>query len=288
MITLAAAAYPLDWFEDWAGYAAKMDAWVTRAAEDGAQILLFPEYGAMELASLSNVDPADLRAATRAVADHMPRAVAHLSDLAQRHGVHIVAPSGPVIDGDTLVNRAHMLFPDGRILHQDKQIMTPWEVAPWGVSGHGPLQIFDTEHGRIGILICYDCEFPLLARQLTDAGCDVILIPSATETLGGYWRVRIGAMARALEGQCYTAMASIIGTYPIEAVDVSHGAGGIYCPPDIGLPQDGIVAQGALDDAGWTIAQIDLDHLAHIRAQGGVRNRADWPLQLGRETRETP
>lgn len=287
MIRVAAAAYPLDWFEGWDQYRAKLAHWVADAADQGAQVLVFPEYGAMELASLDSVDATDLAtdlatnlaAATEAVARNMAPAVAILSDLAQQHGVHIVAPSGPVRDGDALVNRAHFLWPDRRVAHQDKQIMTPWEVSPWGVAGNGPLQIFDTDLGRIGILICYDCEFPILARQLVMAGVDLILIPSATETVAGYSRVRIGAMARALEGQCYTAMASIIGSYPIEAVDISHGAGGIFCPPDTGLPEDGIVACGVLDAPGWTIGTVDPAALTRVRTAGGTRNRADWDLQ---------
>jgi len=285
MIRVAAAAYPLDWFEDWDQYRAKLGSWVANAAGQGAQVLVFPEYGAMELASLNNVDAADLSAATEAVAQNMAHSVSVLSELAQKHAVHIVAPSGPVREGDRLINRAHFLWPDGRVGYQDKQIMTPWEVSPWGVDGHGPLQIFDTDLGRIGILICYDCEFPILARQLVEEGVDLILIPSATETVAGYWRVRIGAMARALEGQCFTAMSSIIGSYPIEAVDISHGAGGIFCPPDTGLPQDGVVACGQLDAPGWTIADIDPAALAHVRKAGGTRNRADWDLQSGRGVR---
>lgn len=279
MIRVATAGYPLDWFNSPAAYEAKMAKWVGDAAASGAQVLVFPEYGAMELASLAGVDPADLDATTGAVADRLDWAAGVLSGLAVSHGVHILAPSGPCRDGDRLVNRAYFLTPTGEKGHQDKQIMTPWEVTPWGITGNGPLRVFDTALGRIGVLICYDCEFPLLARPLVEAGADLILIPSATETVAGYNRVRIGAMARALEGQCYTAMASIVGRYPVEAVDVSHGAGGIFCPPDTGLPETGVVASGALDQPGWTMGDLDLSALAHIRASGGVRTRTDWPLQ---------
>ena len=282
MIRVAAAAYPLDWFADWAAYEAKMTQWVGEAAANGAQILVFPEYGAMELASVAGVDPDDLDAATAAVSDLLPRAADTLSALAQRHGVYIVAPSGPLALDGALVNRAVFLSPSGARSHQDKQIMTPWEVSPWGVTGHGPMTVFETPLGRIAILICYDCEFPLLARQLIEAEVDVILIPSATETVAGYHRVRIGAQARALEGQCFTVMSSIIGPYPIEAVNVSHGAGGIFCPPDRGLPSDGVIAVAPLDQPGWTYGDLDPGQLASVRADGGVRTRADWPLQAAR------
>lgn len=282
MIRVAAAAYPLDWFADWAGYEAKMTSWVAEAAGHGAQILVFPEYGAMELASVAGVDPADLDAATTAVSDLLTRAAQTLGALARQHGVYIVAPSGPFRTEGQLVNRAFLLSPSGDMAHQDKQMMTPWEVDPWQVRGHGPLTVLDTSLGRIGVLICYDCEFPLLGRQLVEAGVDVILIPSATETVAGYHRVRIGAMARALEGQCFTVMSSIVGPYPIEAVNVSHGAGGIFCPPDTGLPETGVIACGTLDAPGWTYGDLDLTKLATVRDSGGVRTRADWPAQIGR------
>lgn len=286
MIRIAAATYPLDWFDDWAGYEAKLTGWVREAAVNGAQILVFPEYGAMELASVADVDPRDLDGATTAVANALPRATTFLSGLAQAHGVYILAPSGPVRDDGRLVNRAALLSPTGGVAHQDKQIMTPWEVAPWGVVGNGPLTVFDTALGRIAVLICYDCEFPLLARQVIEAGADIVLIPSATETVAGYSRVRIGAMARALEGQCYAAMASLTGSYPLEAVDVNHGAAGIFCPPDTGLPEDGIIASATLDTPGWCYGDVDLSRLETARRSGGVRTRADWPLSAQRPLRE--
>lgn len=282
MIRVAAAAYPLDWFESWSGYEAKMTAWVGEAAGAGAKILVFPEYGAMELASVAGVDADDLDAATTAVSELLPRAAEYLSGLAQKHGVYIVAPSGPLHVDGRLVNRAFVLSPTGEKGIQDKQMMTPWEVDPWKVEGNGPLTVFNTSLGRIGVLICYDCEFPILGRQLMDENVDIILIPSATETVAGYHRVRIGAMARALEGQCFTVMSSIVGPYPIEAVNVSHGAGGIFCPPDVGLPPTGVVASADLDRPGWTYGDLDLSLLEKVRHSGGVRTRADWPAQMGR------
>ncbi|KGM49313.1 carbon-nitrogen hydrolase family protein [Pseudooceanicola atlanticus] len=276
---IAAATYPLDWFANWEGYEAKMTEWVAEAAGAGADLLLFPEYGAMELASLGGIAPDDLGAATGAVVELLPRANDILSGLAQAHGVHILAPSGPAMDGDRLVNRAAFLSPTGGRALQDKQMMTPWEVTPWQVQGNGPVHVFDTALGKIGVLICYDSEFPLLGRMLVEQDVRLILVPSCTETVAGYHRVRIGSMARALEGQCFTAMSSTTGAYPIEAVEQNHGAGGIFCPPDKGLPETGIVAVGALDRPGWTYADLDMTLLDNVRHAGGVRTLADWPAQ---------
>ncbi|MEL6621240.1 MAG: nitrilase-related carbon-nitrogen hydrolase, partial [Pseudomonadota bacterium] len=164
--------------------------------------------------------------------------------LARETGKHILAASAPVVPskGQRPVNRARLFAPSGAVGIQDKQIMTRFEAETWGVVPGGPLTLFDTALGKIGILICYDSEFPLLGRALKDA--DILLIPSVTEALSGHTRVQIGARARALENQCVTAMARVTGIADwSEAVDISVGAGGIYGPPDTGFPEDGILAQ---------------------------------------------
>ncbi|SEQ45725.1 carbon-nitrogen hydrolase family protein [Thalassovita taeanensis] len=278
---VAAAAYPLDVFEDWAGYEAKMRSWVAEAAGEGAELLVFPEYGAMELASLAGAAvAADLKGSIAAVSDRVAASNAVLAGLAAEFGVYILGGSAPVVDGDLVVNRAPFFGPKGGIGAQDKQIMTRFERDDWGVSGGGPLQVFDTALGKIGVLICYDSEFPLLARALIDAGVEVLLIPSCTEALEGYWRVRIGAMARALEGQCVSVMASLVGDRPeIFAVEENTGMGGIFGPPDAGFPPTGVVAEGVLRQPGWTYARVDLDQIRAVRADGHVLNMRHWEEQ---------
>ncbi|UWR21627.1 carbon-nitrogen hydrolase family protein [Sulfitobacter sp. S190] len=280
---IATAAYPLDVLSSWAQFEDKIADWVARAAASGADLLVFPEYGAMELATLSGLDVAgNLEASLFAVSDRLDAADALHVRLAAEHGVHIVAASGPAATATRPVNRARLITPTGGIGVQDKQIMTRFERDIWGVRGGGPLQVFDTAIGRIGILICYDSEFPLLGRALAE--CDVIAVPSVTEALAGYWRVRTGAMARALEQQCVTAMSSVVGAAPwSEAVDTSTGAGGIFGPPDTGFPSTGVLNAGTINTPGWTYADVDLGAIARVRADGVVLNRAHWEEQAGRD-----
>ncbi len=283
---IATAAYPMDILPDWAAYAAKIDAWVAEAAGQGADLLVFPEYGAMELATLAGLEVAgDLEASLRAVSDRIPDADAVHRDLAMRHGVHILAASAPVFDaaiGPRPVNRARLFTPTGAMGVQDKQIMTRFEREVWGVVPGGPLRLFDTTLGKIGCLICYDGEYPLLGRALSEA--EILLVPSCTEALTGYWRVRIGAMARALEAQCVSVMASTVGDAAwSEAVDTNCGAGGVFGPPDTGFPATGVFAEGALDMPGWTYAEVDVARVAAVRADGVVLNRAHWLDQAGRD-----
>ena len=289
---IATAAYPLDVLPDWAAYEDKLTAWVDEAASHGAELLVFPEYGAMELATLAGPDVAhDLEASLHAVADRLPDADALHTHLAAQFGVHILAASGPATDAlpadvTRPVNRARLFAPNGAVGVQDKQVMTRFEAEVWDVVPGGPLQLFDTALGRIGILICYDSEFPLLGRALSEA--DILLVPSVTEALTGYSRVRIGAKARALENQCVTVMASVVGDATwSQAVDVSVGAGGIFGPPDRGFPDTGIIALGEMNVPGWVYGQVDLAQVGEVRRDGGVLNRRDWGASAPRAERVT-
>lgn len=280
---IATAAYPLDVLSSWAQYEDKLARWVADAAGNGADLLVFPEYGAMELATLDGPEVAgDLERSLFSVSDKLAEADALHLRLAAEHGVHIVAASAPAATETRPVNRARLITPDGQIGVQDKQIMTRFEREEWGVIGGGPLQVFDTALGRIGILICYDSEFPLLGRALQS--CDIIAVPSVTEALAGYWRVRTGAMARALENQCITAMSSVVGQADwSDALGSCVGAGGIFCPPDTGFPPTGVLAAAEICMPGWTYGEVDLQAIAHVRADGVVLNRAHWDDQQGRD-----
>ncbi|WP_323716072.1 carbon-nitrogen hydrolase family protein [Paracoccus aminovorans] len=280
-VRIAAAAYPFDWLADFDAYRAKITRWVQEAAD--CDLLVFPEYGAMELASLGGAAVAgDLEASLHEVARHETARDALHADLAARHGVHILAASGPFFEGPRPVNRAVLFGPQGRIGHQDKQVMTRFEREDWDVVGAPGLRIFDTAVGRLGVLICYDSEFPLLGRALAEAGVEVILTPSCTDTVAGFNRVRIGAMARALESQCVVVQAPTVGTVDWSpAIDENRGAAAIYAPPDGLWPESGVVAEGAMDVPGWVKASVDLDLVAESRHDGRVLPFAHWGETVG-------
>lgn len=281
-IRVAAAQYPLDALPTFSAWQDKLSAWVADGARTGARLLVFPEYGALELAAVQGTAvTADLRATLTAAADHAGVAQAHLTGLAAHHRVHILAPSGPVHSGSAIVNRACLITPAGAVGWQDKCIMTPFE-RDWGVSpGHG-LQVFETVLGRIGIAICYDSEFPLLVRVLAEAGAEMVLIPSCTERQSGFSRVRTAAAARALESQIATVMSPTVGAADwCAAADMNTGAAGIFVPAEIGLSMTGILAEGRVDEPGWVACDIDLAGLRQIRRSGEMRNAGDWSRQPG-------
>ncbi len=281
--TVAAAQYPIEQLADWQAYADKLTRWVERAAAGGAALAVFPEYGAMELAALDPATMGDLAGSLRTVSDMLPRVDALHAQLAARHDLHILAASAPaaVADGG-YVNRARLFTPGGKVGVQDKLVMTRFEREEWHVSPSPTLRLFDTALGRIGVNICYDSEFPLLARAQVEAGMELLLVPSCTDSEHGYWRVRIGAQARALEGQCYAVHSPTVGEASWSpAVDVNRGAAAIYGPPDRGMPASGVLAVGEMDAPQWVFAAVDLDRVAGLRADGGVLNSRHWAEQPG-------
>lgn len=290
---IAAAAYPLSWFDSFDAYCAKIGAWVSQAADRGAELLVFPEYAAMELASLGGAAvAADQEASLHEVARHHDAVCALHLRLAAQYGVHILGGSGPVFPADAgtqtaaagrPVNRATLYTPWGIAGHQDKQIMTRFERDDWDVRPGGPLTVFDTALGRIGVVICYDSEFPLLSRALVEAGAEVLLAPSCTETLAGFTRVRVGSMARALEGQCAVVQAPLVGSAPwCAGVEENTGRASVYGPPDAGWPADGILAQSDLDVPGWVLADVSRAQIARTRSDGVVLTHRHWTEQAAR------
>jgi predicted amidohydrolase len=252
-VRVAAAQYDIGFFTDWTAYADKLSQWVGQAAAGGAQLLVFPEYGAMELVSLFT--PAvrrDLAAQLEALQALRERFLALHTELAVQHRVHILAASFPVRVADGgYRNRAHLFGPGGGVGYQDKLQMTRFENEQWLIRGGDQLRVFDTALGRLGVAICYDAEFPL--------------------------PVRTGCLARALENQCYVIQAPTVGEAGwSEAVDVNVGAAAVYTPADRGFPDDGVLAVGPLNTPQWVFADLSAERIAAVRRDGQVLNHRDW------------
>ncbi len=279
--TIAAAQYPLTEISSFDAYSQKIEKWVVEAASRDAQLLVFPEYAAMELSAIGGCG-LDLKDSIAAVSEYRSDILALHQRLAREHGVVIVNGSAPVREGDEVFNCVDVFASNGKSAISRKIMPTPWEREQWGISGGREPLLFDLGIAKIGLLICYDIEFPLLARALAEAGADVILAPSNTETTWGYWRVRHGAQARALENQVYTVQSPCVGPAPFcAAVENNVGMAGIFGPPDKGLPFDGVIALGEMNQPQWLIGTVDLDLTAAMREQGSVRTYQHWPEQPG-------
>ena len=276
---VATSQYAISYFERFESFADKLEEWISNAGD--AELVLFPEYAALELTSLFGPEVySDLQRQLKAIQGLLPNWIALHQELARRHNKVVAAASFPVEVDNGYVNRVHVFEPTGLAGCQDKCIMTRFENEQWLISPGAKLQPIQTELGPLGVITCYDAEFPLLGHQLARAGCEILLAPSCTDTQAGFNRVAIGARARAMENQCYVLHSPTVGVADWSpAVDENIGRAGIYGPMDQGFPQDGILKQANDDQPQWVSADLDLKALEQVRRDGQVLNRKDWSKQ---------
>ena len=130
-------------------------------------------------------------------------------------------------------------------------------------------------------MICYDAEFPELSRILADEGMDILFIPFLTDTQNGYSRVRNCAMARAIENECYVAMAGSVGNLPkVHNMDMQYAQSMVITPCDFAFPSNGIKAEATPNNEMTLIADVDLSLLRELEQFGSVRNRKDRRTDL--------
>ena len=280
MPRISAIAYQVERLPGWTAVETKLDPLLA-----GCDLALLPEYAGLEaglLAADPEGSPLDWR--DRA-AERAAEWEAQLAQMAQKHGCWLTGASLPVRTERGVVNRGYFVAPWGEVHHQDKLILTPYEREVMQlVPGEG-LTLVDTVMGRFGMLICYDAEFPLLARALAEADADMILVPSATDLPAGQTRVRQSARARAIENQLLVVQAPLVGRVQgCDIVDQSTGRAGFFVPPDTGLPEDGILGQGTPDAHGALTLEVDFAATSGARSTGQVGNYSHWPEQADRNT----
>lgn len=245
-----------------------------------ADLLVLPEYACVELgAALAGGAATDEGSELAAMVAAAPEILEAMRAAARRVGVWLLPGTLPVRATDgTVVNRAPLIAPDGRMAVQEKRAMTRFERERWGVQQGADPDVFDTPWGRIGISVCYDVEFPKHVRVQVEAGAWLVLAPSCTDSMHGFGRVRVGAAARAMENQCYVAITPTVGEAPWSAaLDVNRGHAAVFGPIDRGFPEDGVLARGALDQDQWVFCTLDPARLAAVREDGQVFNHRDWP-----------
>ncbi|MES2520901.1 MAG: carbon-nitrogen hydrolase family protein [Bacteroidota bacterium] len=277
-LKIATAQYPITFHKDFQFWQNHTEQWVKSAIAQKAKLLLFPEYGSMELVSLFSEEIRnDIRGQVVEMDSLKKEFCRTFSELSIKYEVIIVAPSFPVLEDDKIYNRVFVFSKNGLVGYQDKFFMTRFENEEWGISSAPKfLNLFETNWGSFGIQICYDIEFPIGSQILCANGASLILAPSCTETIRGATRVHIGARARALENQCYVVVSQTINNAEWSpSVDVNFGYGAIYTTPDKDLPEDGILAIQQPQKAGWLVETLNFELINNVREEGQVFNFKD-------------
>jgi len=235
---------------------------------------LFPEFFIAPLmAEYNHLSEAE---AIRELAKLTSVITQKFSELAISYNINIITGSMPEMKDNRLYNAGYLCRRDGSVARYEKLHTTPDEVKVWGLEGGYDLQVFDTDSGKIGVLICYDVEFPELSRILADLGMEILFVPFLTDTQNGYSRVKNCARARAIENECYVAMAGCIGNLPkVHNMDINYAQSMVFTPCDFAFPAEGIKAEATPNTEMILIADVDLDLLRELNQFGNVRNLKD-------------
>ena len=239
-----------------------------------ADFALFPEFfNAPLMAKHNNLSEPD---AIRELAKYTSVIAEKFSELAISYNINIITGSMPAVINNQLYNIGHLCKRNGTIEQYEKLHVTPDEAKVWGMQGGKQLKTFDTDCGKIGILICYDSEFPELSRILAEEGMDILFIPFLTDTQNGYSRVRHCAQARAIENECYVAIAGSVGNLPkVHNMDIQFAQSMVFTPCDFAFPVNGIKAEATPNTEMILIVDLDIDLLRELNQFGSVRNLKD-------------
>jgi predicted amidohydrolase/ribosomal protein S18 acetylase RimI-like enzyme len=239
-----------------------------------ADCVLFPEFFNAPMMALTNETAAS--AAIRGMAAFTEPIKTRMMELAVSYNINVIAGSMPVYEDGKLYNVSYLCRRDGTVDEQYKLHVTPDEASYWGMRGGDKIKCFDTDFGKIGILVCYDVEFPELSRILSDEGMKILFVPFWTDTKNAYQRVRICAQARAIENECYVAITGSVGNLPrVENMDIQYSQSAVFSPSDFAFPHDAIVAEATPNTEMTLIADLDLDLLKDLNTSGAVRNLRD-------------
>lgn len=240
---------------------------------------LFPEFfNAPLMAKYNHLSQSD---AIRELAGYTDEIINRMAEFSISHNINIITGSMPELIDDKLKNVGYLLRRDGTVEKYEKLHVTPDEEREWGLQGGDILKTFDTDSGKIGILICYDVEFPELSRILADEGMDILFVPFLTDTQNGFSRVKNCAMARAIENECYVAIAGSVGNLPkVHNMDIQYAQSMVLTPCDFAFPANGIKAEATPNTEMILIADVDLELLMELHEHGSVKNLKDRRLDI--------
>ena len=273
-VRVACVQYQLRKVRKFADFQQQVAYFTDVAGDYRADFVLFPELFTMQL--LSATDALSPQEGMRRLTDYTNRVKKLFTELARKYGITIIGGSHPVKVGKEIHNIAFVALPGGEIVEQPKLHITPGERTWWNISGGHELKVIDTPKAKVGVLICYDVEFPEAARALADQGAEIIFVPFCTDNRQGYLRVRYCAQARAIENQIYLALAGNVGNMPdFDSMDIQYGQAAVLTPSDFEFARDGIAAEADSNEETVLICDLDLDSLHKSRSNGTVTPRLD-------------
>ena len=253
----------------------QVEFFVDAVSDYKSDFVLFPEYfNAPLMAKFNHLGEAQ---SIRGLAQYTEEIRERFVDLAIGYKINIITGSMPLLKEDgALYNVGYLIRRDGSYEMYEKVHVTPDEQKSWGLSGGKMVKTFDTDCARIGVLICYDVEFPELSRIMADQGMQILFVPFLTDTQNGYSRGRVCAQARAIENECFVVIAGSVGNLPrVHNMDIQYAQSGVFTPCDFAFPTDGKRAEATPNTEMILVSDVDLDLLNELHTYGSVRNLRD-------------
>jgi predicted amidohydrolase len=242
-----------------------------------SDFVVFPEMFTLQLLSIENKQLSP-QASIEALTQYTPRFTEALGDMAIRYNINIIGGSHPTrMPNGRVENVSYIFLRDGRTHAQAKIHPTPNEVYWWNIEGGNVLEAIETDCGTIGVLICYDSEFPELSRYLVDQGATILFVPFCTDERQSYLRVRYCCQARAVENQVY------VGNLPrVTNMDIQYAQSCILTPCDFPFARDGVAADTTPNVETVAFADLRPESLRMARNSGTVKNLNDRRHELYR------
>ncbi|MEZ4453319.1 MAG: bifunctional GNAT family N-acetyltransferase/carbon-nitrogen hydrolase family protein [Nannocystaceae bacterium] len=269
-VRVAAVQYQMRAIDSFAAFAQQCEFFVDTAGDYRIDFLLFPELLTTQLLALVPSERPGLTA--RRLSEFTDAYVELFTGLAIRYAVNIIGGSHLTVEGGSLYNVSYLFRRDGTYDKQYKLHVTPSEARWWGVSPGDKIEVFDTDRGKVAILICYDVEFPEVARIAAAKGANLLFVPFNTDIRSGYLRVRSCAQARCIENHVYAVLAGPVGNLPfVDGADIHYGQSCILTPSDVPFARDGIAEEATPNVETMVVHELDLEVLRRTRRTGAVR-----------------
>jgi predicted amidohydrolase/GNAT superfamily N-acetyltransferase len=262
-------------------FLSNVEYFVDIAADYRSDFILFPELFTLQLLSFEKGELSPVEAIAR-LSTYTPEIRKALAGMAMKYNINIIGGSHPTgAEDGHIQNVAFICLRDGAVHEQEKIHPTPNERYWWNIQGGDRIGAIQTDCGPIAVLICYDSEFPEIVRRVVDEGARILFVPFCTDNRQGYMRVRYCSHARAIENQCFVAMAGNVGNLPnVQNMDIQYAQSCILTPCDFPFARDGIAAEASDNVETLTIGDVNMSDLRWARAEGTVRNLADRRFDL--------
>ena len=274
LVRICAVQYQMRLVKSFEEFATQCEYFLDTASDKRSDFVVFPELLTTQL--LGFIQARSPSEAARKLAEQTPQYLDLFSRMAVKYNVNIVGGSQFSVEDGELHNAAYLFRRDGTIGKQYKLHVTPSERRWWGVQPGHKLEVFETDRGKVAILVCYDVEFPELARMAVGKGAQILLVPFNTDDRDGYLRVRYCAQARCVENHVYVAISGCVGNLPfVDNADVHYAQSAILTPTDVSFARDGIAAECTPNIETLVIHDVDVELLRRRRVRGTVHNWDD-------------